>query len=74
MSIVLGMGHKVEHFQRSLKYGAILGGSEEIMADLGIYICIRIVICVSQNQNDVCSEFVAGIKQAMKYFPKSSKL
>ena len=58
LSIVLGMGHKVEHFQRSLKYGAILGGSEEIMADLGIYICIRSFICVNQNQNDICSEFV----------------
>jgi len=31
-----GMGQVVERFQRSLKFGAILGGSEEIMADLGI--------------------------------------
>lgn len=31
-----GMGQMVERFQRSVKYAAILGGSEEIMADLGI--------------------------------------
>lgn len=31
-----GMGQVIERFQRSIKYGAILGGSEEIMADLGI--------------------------------------
>lgn len=44
-----GMGHKVEHFQKSIKFAAILGGSEEIMADF-------------------------GARQAMKYFPKNSKL
>mmetsp|Transcript_71202 Transcript_71202/g.204197 ORF Transcript_71202/g.204197 Transcript_71202/m.204197 type:complete len:527 (-) Transcript_71202:8-1588(-) len=31
-----GMGGNVERFQRTFKFGAILGGSEEIMADLGI--------------------------------------
>eukprot|EP00746_Dinoflagellata_sp_MGD_P162137 gnl/MRDRNA2_/MRDRNA2_89561_c0_seq1.p1 gnl/MRDRNA2_/MRDRNA2_89561_c0~~gnl/MRDRNA2_/MRDRNA2_89561_c0_seq1.p1 ORF type:complete len:563 (+),score=98.46 gnl/MRDRNA2_/MRDRNA2_89561_c0_seq1:122-1690(+) len=31
-----GMGSIVEKFQRTNKFGAILGGSEEIMADLGI--------------------------------------
>jgi len=31
-----GMGKYVERFQRTYKFGAILGGSEEIMADLGI--------------------------------------
>ncbi|KAK3237200.1 hypothetical protein CYMTET_52705 [Cymbomonas tetramitiformis] len=31
-----GMGQVVERFQRAVKFGAILGGSEEIMADLGI--------------------------------------
>lgn len=31
-----GMGRAVEAFQRTYKFGAILGGSEEIMADLGI--------------------------------------
>jgi len=31
-----GMGRIVEGFQRTVKYGAILGGSEEIMADLGV--------------------------------------
>ncbi|EIE91053.1 hypothetical protein G6F49_006953 [Rhizopus delemar] len=31
-----GMGRNIEAFQRTYKYGAILGGSEEIMADLGI--------------------------------------
>lgn len=30
------MGQIIERYQRSIKYGAILGGSEEIMADLGI--------------------------------------
>ncbi|KAG0171553.1 hypothetical protein DFQ28_000810 [Apophysomyces sp. BC1034] len=30
------MGRNVEAFQRTYKFGAILGGSEEIMADLGI--------------------------------------
>eukprot|EP01006_Ploeotia_vitrea_P044155 TRINITY_DN66815_c6_g3_i1.p1 TRINITY_DN66815_c6_g3~~TRINITY_DN66815_c6_g3_i1.p1 ORF type:complete len:463 (-),score=292.52 TRINITY_DN66815_c6_g3_i1:107-1495(-) len=31
-----GPGHKVESFIRAIKYGAILGGSEEIMSDLAI--------------------------------------
>eukprot|EP00239_Pterosperma_sp_CCMP1384_P005735 CAMPEP_0197858532 /NCGR_PEP_ID=MMETSP1438-20131217/32387_1 /TAXON_ID=1461541 /ORGANISM="Pterosperma sp., Strain CCMP1384" /LENGTH=518 /DNA_ID=CAMNT_0043474719 /DNA_START=74 /DNA_END=1630 /DNA_ORIENTATION=- len=31
-----GMGKVIEKFQRATKFGAILGGSEEIMADLGI--------------------------------------
>jgi len=31
-----GMGRIIETHQRTFKYGAILGGSEEIMADLGI--------------------------------------
>jgi alkylation response protein AidB-like acyl-CoA dehydrogenase len=31
-----GMGQVVERFQRATKFGAILGGSEEIMADLGV--------------------------------------
>ena len=31
-----GMGNRVEHFQRTFKFGAVLGGSEEIMADLGM--------------------------------------
>lgn len=31
-----GMGHVVEKFQRSFKFQAILGGSEEIMADFAI--------------------------------------
>jgi alkylation response protein AidB-like acyl-CoA dehydrogenase len=70
-----GMGHKIEHFQKSIKFcmflpfvfcinvcfvftlvvvvfvyaAAILGGSEEIMADF-------------------------GARQAMKYFPKNAKL
>jgi len=36
-----GMGKYVEQFQRSIKYGAILGGSEEIMGDLGIRLATR---------------------------------
>ncbi|KNC98116.1 uncharacterized protein SPPG_06525 [Spizellomyces punctatus DAOM BR117] len=31
-----GMGRVIEAFQRTNKFGAILGGSEEIMADLGV--------------------------------------
>lgn len=31
-----GMGRVIESFQRSNKFGAILGGSEEILADLGV--------------------------------------
>jgi len=31
-----GMGKNIEAFQRTYKFGSILGGSEEIMADLGI--------------------------------------
>jgi alkylation response protein AidB-like acyl-CoA dehydrogenase len=31
-----GMGRKVEAFQRTFKYASILGGSEEVMADLAI--------------------------------------
>jgi len=36
-----GMGRIVEGFQRTYKYGAILGGSEEIMADLGVRQAMR---------------------------------
>jgi len=36
-----GMGKQVERFQRTYKFGAILGGSEEIMADLGIRQSLR---------------------------------
>jgi len=36
-----GMGKYVEQYQRSIKYGAILGGSEEIMADLGVRLAQR---------------------------------
>ncbi|KAI8877387.1 acyl-CoA dehydrogenase NM domain-like protein [Backusella circina FSU 941] len=36
-----GMGRNIEAFQRTYKYGAILGGSEEIMADLGIRQAMR---------------------------------
>jgi len=31
-----GMGQYVERFQRAIKYSAILGGSEEVMRDLGM--------------------------------------
>lgn len=31
-----GMGSRIERFMRTYKFGAILGGSEEVMADLGI--------------------------------------
>merc|ERR1711865_373441 len=31
-----GMGQQVERFQRTFKFHSILGGSEEIMADLGV--------------------------------------
>lgn len=31
-----GMGSNIEKFQKTFKYGAILGGSEEVMADLAI--------------------------------------
>merc|ERR1712028_179493 len=36
-----GMGRGVERFQRSYKFGSILGGSEEIMADLGIKMAMK---------------------------------
>ncbi|KAI8621039.1 acyl-CoA dehydrogenase/oxidase [Chytriomyces sp. MP71] len=36
-----GLGSVVEAFQRTYKYGAILGGSEEIMADLGIRMALK---------------------------------
>ena len=36
-----GMGRIIEGFQRSIKYAAILGGSEEIMAELGIKQAIK---------------------------------
>ena len=36
-----GMGQIVERFQRSAKFAAILGGSEEIMADLGVRQAMR---------------------------------
>jgi alkylation response protein AidB-like acyl-CoA dehydrogenase len=36
-----GMGRVIEGFQRTYKFGAILGGSEEIMADLGVRQAMR---------------------------------
>ncbi|KAI9347176.1 acyl-CoA dehydrogenase/oxidase [Zopfochytrium polystomum] len=36
-----GMGSIIESFQRTYKYGAILGGSEEIMADLGVRMAMK---------------------------------
>lgn len=36
-----GMGKLIEQYQRSIKFGAILGGSEEIMSDLGIRMAMR---------------------------------
>jgi len=36
-----GMGAYIEQFQRAIKYGAILGGSEEVMADLGVRLAQR---------------------------------
>jgi alkylation response protein AidB-like acyl-CoA dehydrogenase len=36
-----GMGRYCERFWRTVKFGAILGGSEEIMADLGIKQALR---------------------------------
>jgi alkylation response protein AidB-like acyl-CoA dehydrogenase/predicted heme/steroid binding protein len=36
-----GMGQMVERVQRSIKFGAILGGSEEIMSDLAIRMAMR---------------------------------
>ena len=36
-----GMGQVVERFQRSAKFAAILGGSEEVMADLGVRQAMR---------------------------------
>jgi len=44
-----GMGQQIERFQRTFKFHSILGGSEEIMADL-------------------------GVRQALKYWDKKSKL
>ena len=36
-----GMGVMIERFQRTHKFASILGGSEEIMADLGIKMAQR---------------------------------
>lgn len=36
-----GMGNLVEAFQRTYKFAAILGGSEEIMADLGVRMAMK---------------------------------
>merc|ERR1711862_168125 len=36
-----GMGSYIEQFQRAIKYGAILGGSEEVMGDLGVRLAAR---------------------------------
>lgn len=44
-----GMGQVIERSHRATKFGAILGGSEEIMAEL-------------------------GVKQAIKFFPKTARL
>ena len=31
-----GMGRKIENYNRNYKYDAVLGGTEEVLADLGI--------------------------------------
>lgn len=36
-----GMGRMIEMFHRTYKFGSILGGSEEIMADLGIKLAMK---------------------------------
>ena len=36
-----GMGRMIEKFQKTYKFGAILGGSEEIMADLGVKLAMK---------------------------------
>lgn len=36
-----GMGQYIERFQRAVKFAAILGGSEEIMNDLGVRMAMR---------------------------------
>lgn len=36
-----GMGRMIEKFQKTYKFGAILGGSEEIMADLGVKLALK---------------------------------
>jgi len=36
-----GMGSMIETFQKTYKFGAILGGSEEIMADLGAKMALK---------------------------------
>lgn len=36
-----GMGRYIEDLQRTYKFNAILGGSEEIMADLGVRQAIK---------------------------------
>ena len=41
-----GMGRLVEEFNRSVKYSAILGGSEEIMADLAV----RQIVAISESK------------------------
>jgi hypothetical protein len=40
-ALLLGMGRYIEAFQRTYKFAAILGGSEEIMADLGIRMAMK---------------------------------
>lgn len=31
-----GMGHFVEHFRRTQKFDALLGGAEDVLGDLGV--------------------------------------
>ncbi|KAI8327085.1 acyl-CoA dehydrogenase/oxidase [Blakeslea trispora] len=38
---IFGMGKRIESFQRCYKFAAILGGSEEIVADLGVKQAMR---------------------------------
>lgn len=37
-----GMGGKLERFQRSIKFGAILGGASEVMGDLGVRMATKL--------------------------------
>jgi hypothetical protein len=39
--IVCSRGSVIEGFQRTYKFGSILGGSEEIMADLGVRMAMK---------------------------------
>lgn len=65
------MGRVIEGFQRTFKFAAILGGSEEIMADLGIRQAMVGSPLLADRQ-DICHVLPSHFSK--RFYPKTAKL